>query len=299
MSDSIIIVKPFAVTPAALTSNVAETDTWNAAAAYTVGQQVTRATTHKIYERLIAGTTATIPESDATNWIEVSASNRWKMFDNVVMTKTVNAGSIVVTIEIGRIVNAVSLLSVVADTVQVKMTDAIEGVVFDRTIDLFAPPYESTGFSWAFDPIEYKTSAIFTDLPAYASAEIEITLTVATGDAECGVCIVGEQRSFGLGVQAGARIGITDYSRKETDDFGNVSVVQRAFSKRAAIESIVPNNQIDFLQTLLAEIRGTPAVFVGSSGFESLQIYGFYKGFDVTISYSNYSQLQLEIEGLI
>ena len=79
---------PFGITDAMLTSStVAETDytAWNAATAYTAGDFAIRttATTHAIYLRLISGTTATAPEDDATNWVRVSATNRWKMFDNL------------------------------------------------------------------------------------------------------------------------------------------------------------------------------------------------------------------------
>lgn len=65
------LVKPVTVTPAMLTSSVPETDytEWAAATAYTSGQYVIRASQHKVYRRVISGTTATVPESDAVNWI--------------------------------------------------------------------------------------------------------------------------------------------------------------------------------------------------------------------------------------
>jgi hypothetical protein len=45
--------------------------TWNASTAYSASDVV--AYHRSTYERLIAGTTATVPASDSTNWFQVSA----------------------------------------------------------------------------------------------------------------------------------------------------------------------------------------------------------------------------------
>ena len=71
------LIKPTAVTDAALTScAVAEPDTgeavWNAATAYTVGQEAIRPTLHKTYRRKVAGAGTTDPSADPTNWWEIS-----------------------------------------------------------------------------------------------------------------------------------------------------------------------------------------------------------------------------------
>ena len=64
MSKALKLLKPTTITDAMLTSStVPETDytAWNAATAYTLAQRVIRVSTHKVYERLVAGTTATAP----------------------------------------------------------------------------------------------------------------------------------------------------------------------------------------------------------------------------------------------
>lgn len=299
--NGVSIVKPVNVTDAMLTSNVAETDhpAWNAATAYTVGQRVIRTTTHKIYERLVSGTTATAPESDPVNWVEISATNRWMMFDATVGTQTINAGSIVVEIAPGQAVNAVALLNTTATSVRVKMTDPTEGVVYDQTSGMTAPPPEATAWSYFFDPIEQKTQLVFTGLPSYGSAVIEVTITAATGDAKCGVLLVGTARTFSLGTQLGARFGITDYSIKTRDSFGNYRVTERAYSKRAAIDMIVPRAEVNAMASFFAGIRTTPTLFIADDYYDGLVVFGYYKNFEVTIAYPTFSQCQLEIEGLI
>jgi hypothetical protein len=43
--------------------------------------------------------------------------------------------------------------------------------------------------------------------------------------------VLGQLRDLGS-TPLGAKGGITDYSKKSTDDFGNLSLVERGFAKR-------------------------------------------------------------------
>ena len=76
------------------------------------------------------------PTTDTSSppyWIEVSPTNRWKMFDTSNTTQTTNANTIVVTLTPGRVVNSVSLLNIEGTSVRVKLADPVEGVVYDKT----------------------------------------------------------------------------------------------------------------------------------------------------------------------
>jgi hypothetical protein len=299
--SALAIIKPVVVTDTMLTSNVPETDypAWNAATAYLVGDRAIRTTsaTHKIYERIVAGTTATAPENDTTNWLEISATNRWKMFDQKIGTQTERSANITLTITPGQAVNAVAFLGLIATTLRVKMTELVDGTVFDETYSLQDPPSESSFWSYIYDPITARETLTVTGMPSYNACSLEITITHPV-TAACGVCLIGTARTFGEGVKAGARVGIVDYSRKEKDDFGNWQVVERAFSKRCNIEMVVANRSTDALQRFLAEIRAVPTLWIGSNSFDSLVIYGFYKDFEITIAYASHALCTLEIEGL-
>jgi hypothetical protein len=110
--------------------------------------------------------------------------------------------------------------------------------------------------------------------------------------------MIGQQRAFGAGIQYGARVGIQDYSRKEKNDFGDTVLVERAFAKRANFDLILEKFETDQLQNFLAEIRATNALWIGSDEYESTIVFGFYKSFDILISYPTRSDCSLEIEGL-
>lgn len=295
------LIKPLAITDAVLTSSsIAETDypAWNSATAYAVGAKVIRTSTHRIYERIIAGTTVTAPESDAANWLDYSATNRWKMFDSLVGSQSTAGGTITVTLTPGTVFNAVALVNISATSVRVKVTNEIDGVVYDKTKTTQAPIATPDYWAYFFEPITQNTTAVFLDLPTYGvNTTVEITIT---GGAACGHCLIGTQYAIGdFGVQRGAQVGITDYSRKEKNAFGEYSVVERAWNKRSRMDVLVSNNKLDGLQSLFASIRTTPTLWVGSDQYESLTVFGYYRDFAAVISYPNYSQMNLEIEGLI
>jgi hypothetical protein len=55
---------------------------------------------------------------------------------------------------------------------------------------------------------------------------------------------------------------------------------------------------VDSVQNLLAELSGTPTLYVGSDEFTSTAIFGFYKDFDITIAYADTSVCTMQLEGL-
>lgn len=295
------VIPPLSITDSNLTSsNVAETDyaAWLSGTTYSIGQRVIKTSTHKIYESLQASNTNHDPETNPTWWIEVSATNKWKMFDLSNSTATQNADTIVVTITPGKVVNSVTLLGVNAQTVRIKMTDPTEGVVYDVTTNLNNNGNINNWYNYFFDPIVRKTTLLATDLLAYGSAAIEITITNTGNTASCATCVIGAIKYIGEGINLGASVGIQDYSRKEKDDFGNYVLVQRSYSKRANFSMAVLNTQIDALQDLLVPLRTTPCVWIGDNNYASTVIYGFYKDFDVVINYHTVSDCNLQLEGL-
>lgn len=283
-----------------VSSTVPETDypEWAAATAYAKGDRVIRASLHHCYERLAAGTTATAPESDPTNWLDLGATNRWAQFDTKASTVTSATESMTTTIAPG-LVNALALIGLQGSTVQVTMTDPTDGLVYDKTVSLYDPLGVTDWYAYFFDDIRSKSIALFLDLPSYSAAQVAVTVSGGAGTTVAvGACLPGRLRAFAPAVAYGASVGIQDYSRKETDQWGNWSVVKRAFAKRARWSFLLANSDVDVLQAQLAALRATPAVYIGGGNFDSTTIYGFFKDFDVVIQYPTMSECQIEIEGL-
>lgn len=297
------VIPPLSITDSTLTSsNVTENDyaDWSSGTTYALGDRViiTTPNIHKIYESLQASNSNKNPTTNPTWWIEVSATNRWKMFDLSNSTSTEKADNIVVTITPGQVINGVTLLGLVAQSVRIKLTDPVEGVVYDETYNLNSYGSINNWYNYFFDPISRKTSVVVTDLPSYGSAALEITITNTGSTAACSVCVIGQVKFIGEGINLGASVGIQDYSRKEVDQWGNYQLIRRSYSKRVKFNMAVLNTQIDALQELLADLRTTPCVWIGDPNYTSTIVYGFYKDFDILINYHTVSDCNLELEGL-
>lgn len=299
------IVRSISVLDANLTaSSVAETDhaAWSAGTTYALGDTVIYviANTHWIVESLQAGNIGHTPtglDSD-TWWLKTGNTNRWAMFDGVIQSQTSAADEIAVTLtSTTERIDSVALFNIDCATAQVTVTDATDGVVYDETVSMVSASGITDWYAYFFEPITRITDYVFTELPPYLGADIDVTLSDAGGTVLCGACVIGLSREIG-GTQCGAQIGIQDYSIKQQDAFGNYTILERAYNKRAVFQVIVENNLIDELQIILAGYRATAAVYIGSDDYASTMIYGYYKDFSVVISYPTVSILSIELEGL-
>jgi len=111
--------------------------------------------------------------------------------------------------------------------------------------------------------------------------------------------ITPDDRTIDLGpVETGVTIGIVDYSRRETDDFGVTTVIERGFARRVSVRVAVPFDSVDSLQRELAGLRAVAATWIIDDRFESLTVTGFYKGFSLDLACPPTSYCTLTIEGL-
>ncbi len=266
------MVQPATIGTAQLVaSNVPETDApeWSAAATYPRGVRVIKASTHRIYESLATIGAGDDPEAASGKWLDVGPTNRWAMFDRALGSTTTGTGSIVVTLNVGQ-VDAVALLDLAASTIRVQATG------YDRT--------QAAGAG----------TTTFLDLPGAAG---QVTVTISgSGTVSVGTLIAGRRVALGI-TEASPTAGIADFSRKVVDDFGGVTIVQRAWAKRMTANALIRTDAIDTVANRLAAVRAQPTLWIGQAGMDSLTIYGFFKDFSIEVGQS-VSKLSLSIEGL-
>jgi hypothetical protein len=304
-------IRPTTITDARLTSSTApETDhaAWLAATSYTVGQRVIRTTTHRIYECLIAGVNATLPELATTGatprWLEVSPTNRWAMFDGLVGTATSATDTLTVVLAPGRF-NSLALMQVDAGLITVTLT--VSGApVYTASVNMTTGNAVGDWYQYFYEPVYQQDALVITDLvdaslldiPAYSEGVLTVTLSKTSGTVSIGALIVGLYAELG-DTQYQPTIGIIDYSRKDTNVFGNTTVIKRAYSKRMNAKVAVMKNDIDNVSRLLAQYRSTPLVWVGAGNlYTSMIIYGFYKDWEISIDNYSFGNLSLQVEGL-
>ncbi|WP_314716576.1 hypothetical protein, partial [Sphingobium yanoikuyae] len=269
------LLRPASIDDAVLTSsNVPENDypAWSASATYALGARVILSSTHRIYESAANGNVGNDPTGAAGQWIDIAPTNRWAMFDQALGSQTERAGSIVVSLDPIDPIDAVALLDVTAASVRVQASG------YDRTLS----------------PAIQPGAVTFLDLPATAGA---VTITISgSGTVSAGTLLIG--KLLGLGTtEASPTAAITDYSRKETDAFGEVTVVERAWAKRMDVKSLISTTAVDVVAARIANVRAMPALWIGDATLESLAIYGFFKDFSIAVD-EHVSTLSLSIEGL-
>ena len=300
------VIKPHIITDAMLlASSIAENDypAWASGTTYAVDAKVIRTTTHRIYQRVIAGSGTTPPELDTTNppvWVDIGPTNKWAPFDDVVGTSAVGPSPLSYRLSVG-FTDSIALFEIQGRYIDLVMKDGTGGtVVYNKTIDLDVG-YIDSFYDWFFSDLEIRTDIVITDLPSqYASAELSITIRSTSGPVAIGVIKPGLINDLGE-TQRGAKVGIDDYSRKERDAFGKVSIVPRAYSKRGSFTTYIQSSTFNKVYRTLAQLRATPCIYLGTEldGFEPLLIYGFFKSFDIEVNYQDYYLCSLEIEGLI
>ncbi len=303
MSAPLYVIKSVTMTDAKLTAtSVAEADyaAYNGATTYASADRVidTSSGVHKIYESLQGANTGNAL-TDALWWSEVSATNRWKLFDLSSTTQTVVDAADYYEITPAVAINALALLNISGIlTVRVRMTDPSFGVVYDETADLADVPSEASWYAWFFDERTEQTKFLATDLPSYPNAVLRVDVT-SSGTAYIGGMVFGTRRSIGINVSSGVRLGIQDFSRKERNDWGDIVLVQRAYASRVTFSMLILNTELDNTFSLLADIRATPALFIGSESYGSLTVFGFTTNFEIGISYPQHSECSVDIESLI
>jgi hypothetical protein len=255
---------------------------------YSINAIVSVVADHKLYQSLQNNNLNNTPGAagNETWWLDIGATERWNVFDAKVGSQAEADDSITYELDPGPI-DSVALLNIEAGSVTVTMTDV--GGAGDPVV-------------WTTDTYVdglYISDIVKTDFPlTYLTPHLTIVLTNTGGTAKIGEIVVGVSESIGS-MHYSPEVGITDYSIKQVDSFGNYTILERAYSKRLSCETSILNTLLDATYNILAEQRAAPAVWVGSADYASMIVYGFYKDFSITIPYKLYSLCTLEIEGLV
>lgn len=312
------IIRPVDITPASgilTTSNIAETDEaeYSNGTNYVVDDLVmvtgtgggAATATHKIYKALIANgpaTTVVDPTDQVSNsatWLEVSATNRYKMFDQRIGDQSTNATTITIKLTFAEIVNALAIFNVDAAEMDVVATSTAEGEVHNQNYDLSDLTLITDFYSWFFEPIARLSEYAIFDLPNYDDLVIDIILTVPSGSASVGEIVVGRQREMGYAVY-GTSVSFVDYSTIETDTFGISYILERAFADLVDFDLRIPSYQVAGFKRTLSGFRATPIVYSATESGDhyGTLVYGLAKDPEVVIESTNISFCTLQVQGL-
>lgn len=265
---------------------------WNGGTNYAAEVWVTRV--GKLWRSLTAGNLNNPPESNPDKWQDRGATNRLSMIDLKTGTLSSRYGPMTFSVAaIGR-VDTVALLNVSASSATIAMMVAGEEV-FSGTYSLVSTSGISNWFRWLFEPIVRKRRLVVTDLPNYANPVITVTLD---GDetVSLGQFVAGHARYIGE-VQWDAESGITDFSTKDKDQWGNWFISEGDFSDTGQLTVEVPSQDHDAVKELLTALRATPTLYIGSRIYSSHSFFGILPDWKLRAR-SAFSLLNLTYEGM-
>jgi hypothetical protein len=301
-----------------------ELNAWSNTKAYGVGYRVKKNGT--VYENIQAGNLGKDPElsTNALFWLAVKKDNQQALFDNKLGNSCqMSRGSLVFEFRTGKNnFDTLALLDVDAYDVTYEIVDNIR---------YFNPPTSNTlVFSTNSlrqsgtvavvkqgDALIIRGLSILGDRTVTATDRIEykeriiLTLTKPGSDGvinpnnlknytRIGELVIGNIKDLGL-TQYGATAGITSYSTKTTDIYGNTSITKRPTAKTMQIKAEVPKADTNRVHSLLTQLESLPCVWIGTtdSAYSTpLIVYGFFKDFSTSIDYPSYSMCNINIEGL-
>lgn len=282
---------------------------WNALTAYAVGDLVYRSTTHRIYRRLVAGTTATIPEHDVKdypgvttpNWKDYLPTNRWACFDTEVNTQTVlDTGPLTITVAPGVIVSGLALLEMVGDSVHVTMTDGAGGpTVYDRTVNLVTS-LVTDWYQYFFEPFSQQGTLVLLDLPPYLNGRMTVSIS-GPGAVKLGCFAVGTVYPLGPASLGAASGGLNFSKVTEDPDSGAIKLEKGKKRRTMRLQLQVPNGAINKIDAVMNQVDGRAVVWVGmedSGDFSPFVVLGFAKDHGCTVAFVSSSYYSLQIEGM-
>jgi len=290
-------------------ANFSETETlWSDVATYNYGNQIRYG--HFIYTYAGANTTNTTdnPEVDFAKlpterkWIKTSPTNYYAMLDGETQTQTQNAETISITIATSNY-DALSLLGLFAKSVSISLTDnATSEVVYEKDIDLIDTKAIIDFQTYAFNENQLLPSLYIDDIPLYIDGTLSITINNSGSTAKCGRLVCG--RTYYIGDTGyGINLGQESYSTKETDVFGNTTLIHSNSLNLDSYEVNVLTSAVPNIRRRFKELDAVAILFImdekENSNLENLLNFGYYQSFNMLIPNSVLSTASLQIKGIL
>lgn len=268
-------------------SNIPEDDypAWVSGETVAIGDRRIRTTTHKVYEAAFSGVANDAPENNASQWITVGSTNRWRPFDGSLGQDATNSGSITYTFAAPIRLDAIAFVGLGAVSARVVVKNSDGDVVYDETRDLVDASLIGSWLEYFTYETEYDPEQVFTGLPVFALSTVEVTLDGEGGAASVGEIVFGREVVLGK-ILSGSRSGFTDYTVRNVDDFGNIDLVTRATARKAEWRFIYDTRSNRRIQRELENARGKKCFFYPGENMTDfyLSVFGvadeFYPALD-------------------
>ena len=272
---------------------------WSSSTSYGIGSRAN----YKgyIYEAISSNTNKN-PETSTTDWVKVTVDNKHAALDASASTASEANGDLIISF-IGGSFDSLGVINMEGLTLEIAISD-FTGNLYTNQIGISGTEVSSWYDYFFLSPLQDlpRTQVVVYNLDTSTHPTAITTVRIKNGTSISSVGLLSVGKLFDIGgTQYGASAGITDYSVKSTDEYGNTTFLQRNYSKKLNTRVYVNNPNLNMVQRLLYTLRATPCIWIGTEDpiyEEAMVIWGFYKDFTTEISYPSYALVSIEIEGL-
>ena len=302
------VIEPNTIDYTSITSSIPEDSAavWDSATTY-AADAVVRIGMY-LYKSLQASNTGHNPPQTLSGldawWRRTGPTNKAAMFDDKLYTKSiapVGVGTLTVTVPWTRTTSSFAILAMEdVSSVSIEIKNTAGTVFFSKTYGMVYGvknwwQYYSGSFTRKTEIVGVASTPMITGT---------ITATFTGGRPEVGHFMTGRPWEIGATLY-GVTPEIVDYSQYSVDDFGETTIVKRAFAKRYSGELYLHPSQADSTFNRLVLLRGKPCLWIGDNrttsegGFECLNAFGYFKRAPLAFKGPNEAQYSIEIEGMI
>lgn len=238
------------------------------------------------------------------NWQEAGLVNKYALIDSFIGSKTIatveedGVWKIELLIDLGdSFVDTMGLFGMVGKKLTVRQySKTTEDLVSETVINLQDESRVTDCFSYFFEPFYYKNDVVL-PLALYRS-RVSIILENPEVPAKIGAVSAGRTVTLGM-CRTGTESGVNDYPKRSTTLLGYERLEKGRTAKRKKFDVTCASSDQDKLEKIIAEVSGTPAIFITAGFFESNIIYGYCRSFGFYYSTSDLSYFSMDVESLI
>lgn len=281
------VIVPSTLTLTASTADGSTYAEWSAATSYVVGDRVkvTSTVPHREYEASQASTNKP-PADNPEYWIDLGVTNPYKLIDDKTSTRTVQLEGFSATVEApGRATHLAIFGATLCESVRIQQTvDSVE--LLDVTYPMRAFSEASSWSEYFFSPTEYRDSLV-AELPGwYSDSEVTVTFSGSAGvTVGIGHLVIGGFTRLGKTVFP-VTASLIDYSVRETDEFGDTILTERAYARRLEGQSLIePSSLRDGIHRVMASRRAAGSVWDANddgTDVDAWRLFGFCREYDIT-----------------
>jgi hypothetical protein len=244
--------------------------------------------THKLYEVVATPSTTDQPDVGAAKavptWIEVSYTNKYRMFDQVNSSQSTDASPLVVEITPEKGFNSAAIFNATGVTsVRYQVHTAAGSLAYDKTIEAIDNSDVIDYWEYFNLPVIQRYKFFANDLPRSTGAKLTVTITGAA-NVSVGTLVIGNVMTLAVACYGSTGFDFIDLSRVDENDFGDLVITPRADYKLVNYDIRTDKSKIDFVVNQIKRFKGKPCVFSGTDDpDDATTVFGYVRKFQQNI----------------